>query len=129
MQNEDIARLIVNAYNMGKADGHNEGYDKGYDKGYDRGFEAGVEYGKDISKEELIDEQLEGLEEAEEPGCTCPQCVSPAEYDAGYADGFGNTNPVPEDESYPYRTGYLDGQADSKDDRDRPYQKGRDWPV
>jgi hypothetical protein len=26
MQNEDIARLIVNAYNMGKADGHNEGY-------------------------------------------------------------------------------------------------------
>ena len=126
MTNEDIARLIVNAYNMGKADGHKEGYDEAYDKGYDRGFEAGVEYGKDISKEQKIDEQLEELDDY---ACTCVQCTHPGEYDAGYADGFGNDNPCPENESKPYQVGYSDGQRDSLDGRDRPYQKGRDWPV
>jgi hypothetical protein len=105
---------------MGKADGHNEGYDKGYDNGYDRGFEAGVEYGKDISKEQKIDEQLGELEEADEPGCMCPACVSPVQYDAGYQDGYGNTDPCPLVKSDSYRAGYLDGQADSK--------KGTDWP-
>jgi hypothetical protein len=97
-----------------------QAYESGLSKGEIKGYELGLGYQDDMDMEE--DEEDEELpEEAEEPGCTCPQCVSPAEYDSGYAAGYGNTGPVPDDESYPYRTGYLDGQADSK--------KGTDGPV
>ena len=143
MTNEQIARLIVEAYNMGKADGQVEGYDKGYEEGYDegrdksesegcqrafdngyekgfdRGFEAGVEQGKMEEKEEEIDDQLGELEESDY-ACRCPQCVSPAEYDAGYAAGFGATELCPDYESYPYRVGYMDAQYDSKKGTDKP---------
>jgi hypothetical protein len=143
MTNEQIARLIVDAYNTGKEDGQSIGYetgygegyeqgygdsdsegsqrafDNGYEKGFDRGFEAGVEEGQANAKEQKIDEQLEELQESD--ACTCVQCTHPREYDSGYAAGFGNTDPCPEDESWAYRVGYMDGQADS--------EKSRDWPA
>jgi hypothetical protein len=126
MTNEDIARLIVEAYNMGKADGHDEGYrlgyDEGYEEAYDRAFKAGVEDGISQvaeAKEQEIDDQLGELEESDY-ACRCPQCVNPVEYDAGYAAGFGATELCPDYESYAYRAGYMDAQYDSKKGTDKP---------
>jgi hypothetical protein len=39
MTNEQIAKMIVIAYNEGRSDGHEEGYKEGYDKGYEEGYE------------------------------------------------------------------------------------------
>lgn len=114
MTNEQIARLIVDVYNMGKEDGQSIGYETGYGEGYeeayDRAFRAGVEEG--------MAQVAQGDDEQEETGgCDCEMCKHPAEYDAGYEAGLGATNPCPDDESKAYRVGYMDAQYDSRKGR------------
>ena len=92
-----------------------QAYESGFSKGQDKGYELGYEDAMVMDTEE--EEELP--EEAEEPGCMCPQCVSPVQYDAGYQDGYGNTDPCPLVKSDAYRVGYLDGQADSKPEDNR----------
>ena len=83
LTNEQIARLIVDAYNAGRVDGHTEGYDSGYEDG-DLGFTA--RGGADADDEE------EDEEEDEDETCHCSECTGiddeEAMYDSGYKAGW-----------------------------------------
>ena len=103
MNKQDIARLIIDVYNAGKEDGHNQGYQLGYDNGYEKGFDrgftagqedgmaqvAGIDEGEDEGEEEKDDLYYQGWQDAfnsrvdiEDP------IMRKAEYRRGMVDGF-----------------------------------------
>jgi hypothetical protein len=122
MTNEQIARLIVDAYNMGKEDGHNDGYDKGYNAGYSdsdddgcqKAFDNGYEKGYEAARDEF--EVVVEVEEESEEECNCAMCADPVAYDMGWNDGFTGEGNLDEDmiKIPAYVAGYESGKKDRK---------------
>jgi hypothetical protein len=106
MNKQDIARLIIHAYNAGKEEGQSIGYETGYAEGYeeayDRAFTAGQEDG--MAQVAGIDE--EGKDEKEE----WKEWSSAQWYDAGWCDGYNGSEPDEDmKEDRVYMWGYNDG--------------------
>ena len=96
LTNEQIARLIVDAFNMGKTDGYQEGYARGYDD----------------AMEEEEDEDEAGFD-PEEYACKCSSCTNPKEYDMGGEDGYTESEVDPDMErNEAYLSGYQQGLED-----------------
>lgn len=98
LTNKQIARLIVDAYNMGKKDGIEEGYNRGYD---------------------------DAMQEDEDETCHCSECTgiddeedekemsSKEFYDAGWKDGYcGKDLDLTMKEDNVYLWGYQDGREE-----------------
>jgi hypothetical protein len=106
LTNEQIARLIVDAYNAGKTDGYTEGYNSGYEDG-------------DLGQDEADDDQdgpdfeitlEEDEDEEDEEGMSSEEV-----YDAGWNDGYrGNGLDLTMKEDRVYLWGYKDGKEESK---------------
>jgi hypothetical protein len=118
MTNEEIARLIVNAYNMGKEDGHDNGYEKGYNVGYtdsecdqtafDNGYEKGYEAARDEFEVVVEVDEDEGEDEKEDE----EEMSSAQIYDAGWNDGYeGRDRLYGLKEDPIYMWGYKDGRG------------------
>jgi flagellar biosynthesis/type III secretory pathway protein FliH len=116
MTNEEIARLIVDAYNAGKTDGQSIGYEIGYGEGYGEGysyseddgcqkaFDNGYEKGYEAAREEF--EVVVEVDEDEE------EMSSAQWYDAGWNDGYEGKDPDEEMKEDPvYMWGYKDGRG------------------
>lgn len=96
LTSEQIARLIVDAYNMGKKDGIEEGYNRGYDD----------------AMQEDEDEDEAGFD-PEEYACKCSSCTNPKEYDMGWEDGFTQADIDPDmKDNGAYMDGFLQGRED-----------------
>jgi flagellar biosynthesis/type III secretory pathway protein FliH len=111
LTNEQIARLIVDAYNVGKADGYDLGYDAGESDGIEEAHEAGYDEGYADARDEfevVVEVDEESDEESEE--------MSSAQiYDAGWNDGYEGNEPLyglAEDKVYLW--GYKDGKKARK---------------
>lgn len=98
MTNKQIARLIVDAYDMGKKDGIEEGYNRGYD---------------------------DAMQEDEDETCHCSECTgidddeeemsSKEIYDAGWNDGYhGRDLDLTMKGDKVYMWGYENGDNESK---------------
>jgi hypothetical protein len=117
LTDEQIVKLIADAFRVGRnegmevgsrdgyenglRDGHDEGYTEGYDAGWDKGYDAAEKDAEDTRAEE------------DEYACKCSQCTSPKEYDMGWSDGYVGSDVDPDmKENEAYMDGYLQGRDD-----------------
>ena len=63
LTNEQITRLIVDAYNIGKADGYQEGCAQGYDNAYNIGKADGYQQGYAQGYDDAMPEEEEKEED------------------------------------------------------------------
>ena len=136
LTDEQIVKLIADAFRVGRAegmevgardgyenglrDGHDEGYEEGYEAGWEKGYDSGEADAEDA--EDARDDQ-DGpefeitLEEEEECACKCPQCTNPREYDMGWEDGFNTDAGVDPEmkDNEAYMQGFLNGRDDRED--------------
>ena len=128
LTDEQIAKLIYEAYKTGRAeglevgkkdgyadgllDGDGEGYDRGYEEGWDKGYDAAEKDAADNAAEEEDDGENDQLF-CLNADCRCSQCTSPKEYDAGWSDGYVGSDVDPDmKENEAYMDGYLQGRDD-----------------
>ena len=121
---EQIVKLIADAFRVGRAegyevgqkdgyasglqDGHDEGYEEGYENGWDKGYEAAEQDAEDAD-----DGEDEAGFDPEEYACKCSQCTSPQHYDMGWSDGYTGSGVDPDmKENEAYMDGYLQGRDD-----------------
>lgn len=131
LTDEQIAKLIADAFRVGRAEGYEvgqkdgyasglqdgdaEGYERGYSEGYENGWDKGYENGEQDA-EDVDDEEETGFEsgsDKEDYECKCSQCTSPKEYDMGWSDGYVGSDVDPDmKENEAYMDGYLQGRDD-----------------
>ena len=124
LTDEQIVKLIADAFRVGRAegmeighkdgyenglrDGRDEGYDEGYGEGWDKGYEAAEKDAEDSD-----DGEDEAGFDPEEYACKCSQCTNPQEYDMGWSDGYVGSDVDPDlKENEAYMDGYLQGRDD-----------------
>lgn len=122
LTDEQIVKLIADAFRVGRAegyevgqkdgyasgleDGRSDGYEEGWEEGWDKGYDAAEKDAEDAN-----DEEDDG--ENDEYACRCSQCVCPKEYDAGWSDGYVGSDVDPDmKENEAYMDGYLQGRDD-----------------
>jgi hypothetical protein len=124
LTDEQIAKLIADAFRVGRnegmevgsrdgyenglRDGHDEGYNEGCSEGYDAGWAKGYDAGRKDAED--ADDDYE---------CKCLQCTNPREYDMGWNDGFNTDAGLDPDmkDNEAYMKGFLNG----RDDREVSY--------
>lgn len=114
MMHIDVAKLVLEAYNQGKAEGHNLGWAAGYDEGFSDGKAEGYDEAIEDSQEDEDDETVIEVDEE----CPCPSCSDPQYFDMGWRDGYEREQPV-DTASWPAksRNAYLAGYDEGMDDR------------
>jgi hypothetical protein len=132
LTDEQIAKLIYEAYRTGRAegmeigqkdgyadgllDGDAEGYERGYEEGWDKGYDAAEKDAEDTRAEDdgvCRCPQCTGIDDEDEYACKCSQCTNPREYDAGWSDGYVGSDVDPDmKENEAYMDGYLQGRDD-----------------
>lgn len=122
---EQIVKLIADAFRVGRAegyevgqkdgyasglqDGHDEGYEEGYENGWDKGYEAAEQDAADAGEET----GFESGSDKEDYECKCSQCTNPHEYDMGWSDGYVGSDVDPDmKENEAYMDGFLQGRDD-----------------
>ena len=122
---EQIVKLIADAFRVGRAegyevgqkdgyasglqDGHDEGYEEGYENGWDKGYDAAEKDAADAGEET----GFESGSDKEDYECKCSQCTSPQHYDMGWSDGYVGSDVDPDmKENEAYMDGFLQGRDD-----------------
>lgn len=125
LTDEQIVKLIADAFRVGRAegyevgqkdgyasglqDGHDEGYEEGYENGWDKGYEAAEQDAADAGEET----GFESGSDKEDYECKCSQCTNPQEYDMGWSDGYVGSDVDPDmKENEAYMDGFLQGRDD-----------------
>ena len=122
---EQIVKLIADAFRVGRAegyevgqkdgyasglqDGHDEGYEEGYENGWDKGYEAAEQDAADAGEET----GFESGSDKEDYECKCSQCDDHRHYTMGWNDGYIEAEIDPDmKENEAYMDGYLQGRDD-----------------
>lgn len=126
LTDEQIVKLIADAFRVGRnegmdvgsrdgyenglRDGHDEGYTEGYEAGWDKGYDAGEKDAADNAAEET---GFESGSDKEDYQCQCPQCTNSPDYSMGWEDGYvGSGIDLDMAENEAYMDGYLQGRDD-----------------
>lgn len=129
LTDEQIVKLIADAFRVGRAEGYEvgqkdgyadglldgdaEGYERGYSEGWDKGYEAAEQDAEDSDDEEEV-----GFA-PEEYACKCSACVNPQEYDMGWSDGYTEAQIDPDlKDNEAYMDGYLQGRDDRENNEE-----------
>lgn len=139
---EQIVKLIADAFRVGRAeglevgqkdgyadgllDGDAEGYERGYEEGWDKGWEKGYDSGEADAEgrdsEDEEDEEEAGFEsgsDKEDYQCQCPQCTNSPDYSMGWSDGYVGSDVDPDmKENEAYMDGFLQGRDDRQTEPD-----------
>lgn len=125
---EQIVKLIADAFRVGRAEGmeigHKDGYANGWqygrDEGYEEGYSEGWDKGYEAAEKDAEDARNEEAGFApEDYECKCAQCTNPEEYDMGWNDGYTEAEIDPDlKDNEAYMAGFLQGRDDRQSEPD-----------